>query len=132
MERAAKSLSKMKLSGAVAPEDLARAAWPAAVGTRLAAKATAKSLVRDTLIVEVEDALWQKNLFQLRPHILAKLSQVLGNAIIRDVEFRIATPRHPPQSALRLRESQPADEAERIPDPGMRIIYKQARKKASA
>jgi hypothetical protein len=26
----------------------------------------------------------------------------------------------------------PADEADRIEDPGMRIVYKQARKKASA
>lgn len=132
MERVAKSLAKLKLSSAISTEDLARAAWPAAVGKRLASKATAKSLVRDSLIVEVEDAIWQKNLFQLRPHILAKLSEVLGSTVIRDVEFRIAPPRRPPQPARQLRESPAGDEAERIADPGMRIVYRQGRKKASA
>ena len=37
----------------------------------------------------MEDAVWQQNLFQLRFQILAKLSEVLGSGIIRDVEFRI-------------------------------------------
>jgi hypothetical protein len=132
MERAAKSLARLKLSPAISPEDLARAAWPAAVGARLASHATAKSLVRDCLIVEVEDAVWQQNLFQIRPHILAKLTQVLGSSIIRDVEFRIATARRPPQPTLKLRESKSDDEAERIADPGMRIVYKRTSKKASA
>jgi predicted nucleic acid-binding Zn ribbon protein len=132
MERAAKSLAKMKLSDAVTPEDLARAAWVAAVGKRLAAKTSPKSLVRGSLIVEVEDAVWQRNLFQLSPQILTKLSKVLGSGIIRDLEFRIGLPRRPPQPARKLRESDAADEAERIRDPGMRIVYRQGRKKASA
>lgn len=135
MERAGKSLARLKLSDAISTEELARAAWPAAVGKRIAAHASAKSLVRDSLIVEVEDALWQKNLFGLRFQILAKLSEVLGNGIIRDVEFRIpatTTTRRPPQPARRLSESQSSDEAERIDDPGMGIVYKLSRKKATA
>ena len=132
MERAGKSLSKLKLSDAIAPEDLARGAWLAAVGKRIASHASAKSLVRGSLIVETEDAIWQQQLFHLRLPILAKLSELLGAGIIRDVEFRIATPRRPPQPAKRLNESKPTDEANGIPDPGMRIVYKQARKKASA
>jgi hypothetical protein len=44
----------------------------------------------------------------------------------------VPTPRRPPQPALRVRETPVDDEAERIDDPGMRIVYKQARKKASA
>jgi predicted nucleic acid-binding Zn ribbon protein len=132
MERVSKSLAKLKLSAAISTEELARAAWPAAVGKRIASHASAKSLVRDSLIVEVEDAVWQKQLFHLRFDILAKLSELLGGGIIRDVEFRMPTTRRPPQPALRLSESQPADEADRIEDPGMRIVYKQARKKASA
>ncbi len=133
MERVAKSLARLKLSDAISTEDLARAAWPAAVGKRIAAHASAKSMVRDSLIVEVEDAVWRKNLFQLRFQILGKLSEILGSGVIQDVEFRVPTaPRRPPQPARRLHESDPADEAERIDDPGMRIVYKQARKKASA
>jgi predicted nucleic acid-binding Zn ribbon protein len=132
MERAAKSLARLKLSDAISTEDLARAAWPAAVGKRIASKATAKSLVRNSLIVEVEDAIWRKNLFQLRFQILAKLSEILGSGVVQDVEFRVPTIRRPPQPALRLRETSATDEADGIDDPGMRILYKQARKKASA
>jgi hypothetical protein len=132
MERAARSLAKLKLSDAITPDELARAAWTAAVGKRIALRAPAKSLVRDSLIIEVEDSVWQQNLYQLRFQILAKLSEILGAGIIRNVEFRIAAIRRPPQPAMRLNESQPVDEADGIVDRGMRILYKQARKKASA
>ncbi len=132
MERAGKSLAKLKLSDAISIDDLARAAWFAAVGKRLASHATATALVRGSLIVEAEDAVWQKQLFHLRLPILAKLSEVLGAGIIRDVEFRIATPRRPPQAAQRLNASKSLDDADQIQDAGMRSIYKQARKKASA
>src|SRR5579862_8055940 len=132
MERAGKSLAKLKLPDAISPDDLARAAWPAAVGRRIAVHAAPKALVRGSLIVEVEDGIWQKQLFSLRFQILAKLQEVVGAGIITDVEFRIATPRRPPQPALNLNEAKPLDEADRIADPGLRMIYKQARKKASA
>ena len=132
MERAGKSLAKLKLSDAISPDDLARAAWPAAVGKRIATHATAKSLVRGSLIVEVEDGIWQKQLFYLRFQILAKLQEVVGAGVITAVEFRITTPRRPPQPALSLTASKAFDEADAISDPGMRIVYKQARKKASA
>jgi len=132
MERAGKYLAKLKLPDAISQDDLARAAWPAAVGKRIAAHAAAKSLVRGSLIVEVEDGIWQKQLFYLRFQILAKLQEVLGAGVITDVEFRVATARRPPQPALSLSDSKPIDEADAISDPGMRIVYKQARKKASA
>ena len=132
MERAGKSLAKLKLPDAISPDDLARAAWPAAVGKRIAAHATAKSLVRGSLIVEVEDGIWQKQLFYLRFQILAKLQEVVGAGVITGVEFRTATPRRPPQPALTLNASKALDEADGITDPGMRIVYKQARKKATA
>jgi predicted nucleic acid-binding Zn ribbon protein len=132
MERAGKSLAKLKLSDAISQDDLARAAWPAAVGKRIAVHAAAKSLVRGSLIVEVEDGIWQKQLFYLRFQILAKLQEVVGAGVITDVEFRIATPRRPPQPALSLNDSKATDDADGISDPGMRMVYKQARKKASA
>jgi hypothetical protein len=132
MERAGKYLAKLKLPDAISQDDLARAAWPAAVGKRIAVHATAKSLVRGSLIVEVEDGIWQKQLFYLRFQILAKLQEIVGAGIITDVEFRIATPRRPPQPALSLKDPSSTDEADAISDPGMRMVYKQARKKASA
>ena len=132
MERAAKSFAKMKLDAAISPEELARAAWPAAVGRRIAVHAVAKSVVRGRLIVEVDDSVWQKQLFHLRVQILTKLRETVDEAIVNDIEFRIATPRRPPQPAQRLNQTKPPDEADGIGDPVMRILYKQARKKASA
>jgi len=134
MERVGKSLAKMKFSDAVSPEDLARAAWPAAVGKTIARHAAAKSLVRGNLIVEVEDALWQKQLFCLRFQILPKLIEILGSGIITALEFRMApgAPRRPPQPAQTLGNPKSDDEADRIEDDVLRMVYKQARKKASA
>jgi predicted nucleic acid-binding Zn ribbon protein len=132
MERAGKSLAKLDLGDAVSLDDLARGAWRAAVGKRVGAHAVAKALVRGNLIVEVEDAVWQKQLFHLRYQILPKLCEILGNGVISDLEFRIATPRRPPQPAQSLRATKPLDDADEIDDPIMRMLYKQSRKKASA
>jgi len=129
MERAGKSLSKLN----ICTDQLALGAWPAAVGKRLANRTRAASFVRGSLIVEVEDAVWQKQLFHLRIPILEKLSSVVGAGVIRDVEFRVVPPRRPPQPAQQLREQQQSlDEADGIEDPVMRIVYKQSRRRASA
>jgi hypothetical protein len=139
MERAGKSLAKLKFSDAISPDQLAFAAWPAAVGKRIAVHACPQALVRGTLVVEAEDGIWQKQLFHLRFDILAKLSEVLGSGVITDLEFRIARvdqiPRRPPQSAQSHSDSLAPDEADSIQDPVMRIVYRQARgraRKASA
>jgi len=131
MERAGKFLAKTELAS---HEDLARAAWSTAVGPRIARHATAKALVRGNLVVEVEDAVWQKQLFYLRHQILPKLASILGAGVITDVEFRIAqsAPRRPPTPAVALGASQTGDEADAIEDRLLRRVYKQARKRASA
>jgi len=133
MERAGKALAKLKLSAAITTDQLAFAAWPAAVGKRIAAHACPKALVRGCLLLETDDAIWQKQLFHLRFDILAKLTEVLGGGIVTDLEFRVAktAPRRPPQQAQRHGESAAPDEADRIEDPGMRIVYRQARSKAT-
>lgn len=133
MERAGKALAKLKISDAIAPEQLAFAAWPTAVGKRIALHARPKALVRGSLVIETDDAIWQKQLFHLRLDILAKLTQVLGAGLVTDVEFRLppAAARRPPQMAQSNTETVPADEADRIEDPVMRIVYKQARTRAS-
>lgn len=132
MERAGKILAKIKNSDTISPEEMARAAWLATVGKRIAAKASPKALVRGSLIVEVEDAVWQKQLFHLRYDILAKLTSVIGGGIVTGLEFRIATPRRPPQSAQSHSDTAVFDDADSIEDPVLRIIYKQARKRATA
>lgn len=130
MERAGRSLSKLRLSDKISTEELARSAWPVAVGKRIAAHSVAILLVRDRLVIEVEDAIWQKQLFHLRYQVLAKLREVLGDELVREVEFRIGVQRRPPQMAAAL--SEPPDEADQIEDSVLRMVYRQARKKASA
>jgi predicted nucleic acid-binding Zn ribbon protein len=132
MERVGRSLGKMKLPDAVSHQDLAFAAWTAAVGKRLARHAWPKALVRGNLIVDTEDAIWQKQLFHLRFQIMPKLIDILGVGIVQDLEFRIATPRRPPQQAESLSQRKSFDEADLIEEPIFRMVYKRARKKASA
>ncbi len=133
MERAGKTLSKLRSAEGISSEALARAAWPVAVGKRIANRAMAVGLVRDRLIVEVDDAIWQKQLFHLEGQILISLRKVIGDDLIRQLEFRIAIARRPPQmagSAAAALES--SDDADDIQDFVLRTVYKQARKKASA
>lgn len=131
MERAGKALAKLKLSAAITPDELALAAWPAAVGERIAAHAAPKALVRGCLVVEAEDGIWQKQLFHLRCAILGKITELIGTGTVTDLEFRIArsAPRRPPQPARTHGENASRDEAEGIQDPVLRIVYKQSRRK---
>ena len=67
MERAGRLIGKLKLPKAVLdPESMARSAWPAAVGKRIAARTRAVKLVRHSLVVECEDAVWQRQLNTLK------------------------------------------------------------------
>ncbi len=97
MERAGKALAKLNLSEAISPDQLAFAAWPAAVGERIAAHVWPKALVRGRLILEAEDAVWQKHLLHLSPQVLGKISELLGSGIVTDLAFR----RPPPPRAVR-------------------------------
>src|SRR5258708_33378616 len=135
MERAGRSLAKLRLSGKISSEELACAAWPAAIGNRIAMHTSAIAVVRGNLVVECEDGVWQKQLFYLKTHILKKIHEVLGDATVTDVEFRVAAParRRPPQMAS-TRVTRPLgseDESDSIVDAGLRIIYRQSRRKAA-
>ena len=133
MERAGRSLSKLSLSDKISTDELARSSWAVAVGKRIAAHSVAVGLVRGRLVVEVEDAVWQKQLFQLRHQILRRLKEVIGDDLIQDVEFRVAMERRPPEQAkVRTSQGVVADEADRIEDPILRMVYRESRKKASA
>jgi len=131
MERASKFIGSLKLSSKLPPEELAIAAWPVAVGKRIAFHSIARCLVRDKLVVEVDDGVWKYQLFQLRLQILENLMEILGPDLVRDVEFRIATERRPPAVAVSLGRTS-TDDADSIRDPVLRQIYKEKRKKASA
>ncbi|HLY19470.1 MAG TPA: DUF721 domain-containing protein [Bryobacteraceae bacterium] len=133
MERASRFIGSFaSAKGPLDPDDLARAAWPQAVGKKIAARARASRLVRTRLIVEVEDPVWRKQLFALSGQILANLEARLGPRIVEDLEFRVIPRRREPQRAEAAQPSLPFDEADQIADPFLRGIYKTARKKALA
>ncbi len=132
MERAGKTLARLKLSKTISVEELACVAWPEAVGATIARYATPVALVRNKLVVEVEDASWQQPLFQLEAQILKRIAEVLGTGVVRDLEIRIARQRRPPQRATQLTAAPSIDDADRIQDAGLRMVYKQSRKKATA
>jgi predicted nucleic acid-binding Zn ribbon protein len=131
MERAGKLIAKLKLpKGSISEEALALAAWPAAVGKRIASNTRAISLIGSSLIVEVEDAVWQRQLSVLENQILKKLEEIAGPSIVSEIEFRLVVPRRLPQRAELPRAV--ADEADEIRDPVLRKIYKGHRKRESA
>jgi predicted nucleic acid-binding Zn ribbon protein len=132
MEPASKLIRKLRLSDVLSAEELACAAWPQAVGKRVAAHTRASRMVRTRLIVEVEDHIWQRQLFALTPHILGNLEKSVGGGLVEDLEFRIVPRRRDPQRAAQAVPALFPDEADGIADPVLRDIYKASRKKAQA
>lgn len=131
MERAGRVLGNLKLAKqGVSDEEVAKSAWPAAVGRKIAAHTHAIAMVRTRLVVEVEDAVWQRQLWTLRGQILKRFEQVLGRTIVEELEFKIAVPRILPVRAETSRVS--TDEADLILDATFRSVYKAARKRANA
>jgi predicted nucleic acid-binding Zn ribbon protein len=126
MQRAGRIIGKMQISGGVNdPEIRARAAWSSAAGKKIAEHTRATALVRETLIVEVEDMVWQRQLNTLRHFLLKNLSRILGEGVVKEIDFRPMPARRGPQSAPVAR---PADEG--IEDPVLALLYQQSRRKA--
>ncbi len=122
-----------KLSAADRPisqEQLVLSAWPGAVGKKIASHTRAAKMVRTRLVIEVEDQIWQRQLFVMQRQILANLESKVGRGLVDELYFKIVPRRIEPQRAPSSLFAQ--DEADRIADPGMRHVYKQARRKESA
>ena len=133
MERASKLIQTLRLAGdAISAEELACAAWECAVGRKIAAHTRPARMTRKRLVVEVEDRIWQRQLFALTRHILGNLEKTLGSGMVEDLEFRIVPRRREPQRATVAVPALAADEAEGIADPVLRGIYRASRKKAQA
>jgi len=127
MERAGRLIGKMKLSpGVVDPEMRARAAWVAAAGKKIAEHTRATVLVRGSLVVEVEDQVWQRQLNTLRHFLLRNLREALGDQTVTEIDFRPTPRRIAPQKAAAAR---PADGIE---DPVMGMLYRESKKREMA
>lgn len=133
MERASKLIRGLPLpGGTLSADELVCAVWPQAVGKIIAAHSRAARMVRTRLVVEVEDAIWQRQLNALSWQIVRKLTQSLGTGLVEDVEFRVVPRRREPQRATEAVPALLADDSASIADPLMRTIYRAARKKALA
>ncbi len=137
MERAGRILARWKR----APECidlalLARAAWRAAAGEKVAIHTVDVRLVRRHLIVEVRDEIWRRQLLALRPFLLANLKRELGEEAVEDIELRLACPRKSPGRVLEApaapRKPAVRDEADLIADPVLGALYRARRKRSTA
>ena len=54
------------VSGVMPPDRVVCAVWARAVGKNIAKHSRAAKMVRTSLVVEVEDELWQRNLFSMK------------------------------------------------------------------
>ena len=130
MERASRVIGQLKLPfEAVDAEELARTAWGEAVGRKVAGHTRISKMVRTRLVVEVEDRIWQRQLFALTPHILGNLEKTLGPGVVEDLEFRIVPRRRGPERAQQAGGAA-GDEADNIADPVLRGLYRASRKRA--
>ena len=81
----------LKASGA--SEEVAEAAcigaWRHAVGEGLSSHAVPVQLQNAILVIVVEDAMWKKQLEQMRGQLLFRLNSVLGQALVKAIEFRV-------------------------------------------
>jgi predicted nucleic acid-binding Zn ribbon protein len=133
MERASRLFGKMKFpDDSVTAQELVCAAWSGAVGQRIALHARAERLVRAKLIVGVDDAVWQRQLFTMSHMILGQIESIVGFGLVNELEFRISPPKRDPQRAGRSRSPSREDEADGIEDSGLRRLYIGSRKKEMA
>jgi predicted nucleic acid-binding Zn ribbon protein len=124
MQRAASLLGKLKMpAGANSAEDRARAAWAVAAGPKIARHTLAASLVRGTLVVEVSDIVWQKQLNTLRHFLLRNLAEILGEPLVTDIAFRPMPRRRAPQRAEAARAT------DGIADPVLALLYRKSKRK---
>jgi hypothetical protein len=123
MQRAGSLIRKLKLpAGSDNPENRARAAWKLAAGPKIERHTLAASLVRGTLIIEVGDMIWQRQLYALRHFLLRNLAEILGEPLVTDLDFRPMLKRRAPQTAESARP-------DGIADPVMSLLYQQSKKR---
>jgi predicted nucleic acid-binding Zn ribbon protein len=65
------------------------AAWKYIVGEPLGMHAVPVQLQNKKLVVVVEDNIWQRQLEQMRGHLLFRLNSLLGQTLVKSIELRI-------------------------------------------
>ena len=63
-------------------------AWPAVVGERIAAVASAERIDNGVLFVKVSTAPWRAELSMQRQEILKKVNTLAGKTMVKEIRFR--------------------------------------------
>lgn len=116
-------------------EPRARAAWGVAAGKTIARHTRATVLVRGKLLVEVEDALWQRQLATMGHFFVRNLAKELGPGVVTQIDFRPTPKRRPPQMAQAMSAQtvtaytarKSVESVEGIEDPVLGLLYKRSR-----
>jgi hypothetical protein len=122
-------------SDLISRERIVCGSWKKAVGKKIAAHARAVKLVRSTLVIEVEDDIWRRNLYSLKYQILRNLERAVGPELVDDLTIQVMPRRMEPARETAVNQElvlEPLDEADHIADPGLRRIYKAARRRETA
>ena len=130
MQRAGQLIGKLKMSRDPADSEArAIAAWRVAAGKKIAEHTRATAVVRGSLIVEVEDVVWQRQLNTLRHFLVRNLTAALGEVLITDIDFR---PMPAAKEAAESGTTSRADKSGQIADPVLDLLYRQSRNRNTA
>ena len=130
MEQASRILARSnRLAKVLDHEQVACGAWAGVVGKRLARYSRAVKLVRERLVVEVDDDMWRQSLYGLRYQLLRGLETAVGEGVVQDLEFKVMPARFAAQ-----KQTGPTlfDESDAIEDSSLRRIYRQSRRRETA
>jgi len=70
-------------------EAAALAAWKHVAGEGLRDHAVATRLEEGTLVVEVRDPIWQKQLATMKRQLIFRVNSTLGQLLVKDIELRV-------------------------------------------
>jgi predicted nucleic acid-binding Zn ribbon protein len=91
------------------------AAWKHAVGEGLSSHAVPVQLQGHVLLVAVADNVWQKQLQHMRGQLLFRLNSVLGQPLVKSIEFRVDAKRIEQLRATQAKTSKSRDVSYKIP-----------------
>ena len=99
--------------------------WPAVVGEMIARRTEVNGLKFHTAVVKVSGAMWIQELNLMKPQILGRLREAMGNDAVRDLRFvsgRLSR-RERPQLHSVPRETRRSIELPDLKDPELRRAF---------
>jgi predicted nucleic acid-binding Zn ribbon protein len=117
-------LDRLDREGHFAIVRLAKA-WPEIVGEDIARRTEISSLKFHTAVVKVSNAMWIQELNFLQPQILARVTERLGDDVVRELRFVRGTISRRERTKLRTvpRAARKSIELPELKDPELRAAF---------